>query len=105
MIQISLYHLIQATLLEIYRVGNVIPFAIPHCVTQPVVLDGYKLPVGTRILANIYGAHMDPKDWRNPELFDPSRFIDETGKVKIAQAYMPFSVGKKTNNNYKEIPF
>lgn len=85
----------KAALLEVYRIGNVIPLAIPHRVTQPVVIDGYELPTGTRLLPNIYSAHMDPEEWINPEEFDPTRFLDEKGQVKIPQAFMPFSVGKR----------
>ncbi|XP_038071646.1 cytochrome P450 2U1-like [Patiria miniata] len=86
----------QATLQEINRRCNVIPCAIPHVTTEDVEMNGFILPKGTTVTANLYSAHMDPVYWREPERFDPTRFLDETGTlIKGNDSYMPFSLGPR----------
>lgn len=38
---------------------------------------------------------MDPKLWDEPNKFNPSRFIDETGKIIRPEFFMPFGVGRR----------
>ena len=56
-------------------------------------LGGYLIPKNTQILSNLYGIHMDPANWDNPEHFDPTRFLKD-GKLHKSDNFMPFSVGK-----------
>ncbi|XP_022090540.1 cytochrome P450 2U1-like [Acanthaster planci] len=86
----------QATLQEINRRCNVIPCAIPHVTTEDVEMNGFILPKGTTVTANLYSAHMDPECWREPERFEPARFLDETGQlIRGHDSYMPFSLGPR----------
>ena len=39
--------------------------------------------------------HYSEKYWSHPELFDPSRFIDESGQFVPSEKVMPFCVGKR----------
>lgn len=43
----------------------------------------------------LFAVHMDEKSWPNPEVFDPTRFIDENGKFYTPQNFIPFQVGKR----------
>ena len=36
---------------------------------------------------------MDPKVWKEPELFQPERFLNELGEVTGRERIMPFSIG------------
>lgn len=38
---------------------------------------------------------MDPNLWEEPKKFNPSRFIDENGKIKRPEFFMPFGVGRR----------
>ena len=40
---------------------------------------------------------MNPKDWPEPEVYRPERFIDEEGKVFGKDRIIPFSIGKQSN--------
>jgi 26-hydroxylase len=38
---------------------------------------------------------MDPNLWDEPKKFNPSRFIDENGKIRRPEYFMPFGVGRR----------
>ncbi|XP_017776426.1 PREDICTED: cytochrome P450 9e2-like isoform X2 [Nicrophorus vespilloides] len=55
-----------------------------------------KFNVGDSVLFPIYGIHMDPKNFENPDKFDPERFNEEN-KCKIKPySFMPFGVGPRS---------
>ncbi|CAG8438857.1 6680_t:CDS:2 [Diversispora eburnea] len=61
---------------------------------KPVVIDNYKLPANQQFIINVPAIHMDPKNWNNPEEFDPSRFLSSDGDSK--NTLMMFGVGSRT---------
>ncbi|MDF1863684.1 MAG: cytochrome P450 [Saprospiraceae bacterium] len=56
---------------------------------------GYKIPRKSIIYISIYAVHRNPKLWKNPEEFNPSRFDPEQVKVRPRLAYMPFGAGPR----------
>lgn len=50
-------------------------------------------PQDTMLVGLYRGMMMDTKLWKNPEEFDPDRFICD-GKVKIPDVFFPFGLGK-----------
>ncbi|XP_077990972.1 cytochrome P450 2C20-like [Glandiceps talaboti] len=83
----------QATVLEILRAVAPSPLAIPHSATEDVSLRGYDIPKGTVVFANLWSSLNDPKYWKNPQVFDPTRFIGENGEMLKNRAFIPFSLG------------
>lgn len=61
---------------------------------EDITLGGYDIPKGTIIQFMIEAAHKDPKYWKDPNEFNPSRWLDEEGKLKQNEAFLPFSLGK-----------
>lgn len=51
---------------------------------------------GTIAFTSLYGAHKDQQVWSQPELFQPQRFLDETGKFspKLDKT-LAFGAGKR----------
>ncbi|KAI7815702.1 cytochrome p450 [Rhyzopertha dominica] len=49
---------------------------------------------GTPLLISVYGLHRDPSYFPNPEVFDPSRFDDNSQIVPYS--YIPFGEGPRT---------
>ena len=62
-----------------------------------LITGGYDIPKGTTVLINHWALHHDPKYWKDPEMFDPYRFLDESGKMKPAKpdSWLPFSAGRR----------
>ncbi|CAA7259346.1 unnamed protein product [Cyclocybe aegerita] len=66
---------IVALIKEISRWAPVAPLAIPHRVMQDDVYDGYFIPKGTKIIANIWAMTRDETLYPDPETFDPTRHL------------------------------
>jgi len=49
-----------------------------------------------QVITNLYGAHMDPDDWQQPQQFRPERFLDESGNVIDRDKVIAFSLGTLT---------
>ncbi|XP_040069887.1 cytochrome P450 2H2 [Ixodes scapularis] len=82
---------------EMHRWKPVAPVGIPRGAEEDTEIEGYFIPKGTVVIANLWAVHMDPNLWKNPEEFDPTRFLDESGtKVLPKPDYlMAFSAGKR----------
>jgi cytochrome P450 len=69
-------------------------------VTEELVLDGYSIPAGAVVLASQYAMHRDPRWWRDPETFDPTRWLvdgrfDEDAPGQPRGAWFPFGAGTR----------
>ncbi|KAE8751809.1 Cytochrome P450 CYP4, partial [Frankliniella occidentalis] len=64
-------------------------------VHRDTTLASYRLPAGTTLLLNVFGAHRDPLHWPDPLLFDPDRFLPERVRGRHPCAYVPFSSGAR----------
>ncbi|KAJ8981725.1 hypothetical protein NQ317_003790, partial [Molorchus minor] len=62
-------------------------------VTKDVKYKGNIIPAGTDIFIFIYGVLHDPKNFPDPEKFDPLRFRNSTSPA--AYSYLPFSAGPR----------
>merc|ERR1719228_909536 len=73
-----------------------IVYTTPHATTEEVQFQGYTLPAGTSVYANVSWIMNDPEYWHNPSEFNPLRFIDEkTGEFRKDERCIPFLVGKR----------
>ncbi|MGH7897110.1 MAG: cytochrome P450, partial [Candidatus Binatia bacterium] len=57
-------------------------------------LDGQRIREGATIIFPVYSIHRDPRWWRNPETFDPERFLAEDVQ-RPRGAYLPFGAGRR----------
>uniref|UniRef100_A0A673NPG0 Cytochrome P450 family 17 subfamily A member 1 n=1 Tax=Sinocyclocheilus rhinocerous TaxID=307959 RepID=A0A673NPG0_9TELE len=74
---------LEATIREVLRIRPVSPLLIPHVVLKDTSVGEYTVQKGTR------------KEWKNPELFDPGRFLNEEGDGLCcpSASYLPFGAG------------
>ncbi|KAJ7132207.1 cytochrome P450 [Mycena epipterygia] len=71
---------ITALALEVLRWHSVTPTGVPHRVTEDNVHEGWFLPEGSLVIANIWKMAHDPRVYSNPMAFEPERFIAKDGK-------------------------
>jgi cytochrome P450 len=67
---------LRACLLELMRLRPVAPTGLPHVLERDDEFDGYIIPKGTTLLANVWALSHRPEDFNDPEKFIPERFID-----------------------------
>lgn len=60
---------------------------------EPVELQGYSIPEDALIMLSQWATHRDPRQFENPETFDPDRWIDPDHDPF---AYFPFGAGKRS---------
>jgi pentalenene oxygenase len=63
--------------------------------TQPVTLGAQALPAGASVLFSPYALHRDPTIYRDPEVFDPDRWLPERAAEIPRPAFIPFSAGTR----------
>ncbi|XP_060079129.1 cytochrome P450 2J6-like [Ylistrum balloti] len=86
----------EAVITEALRCGNVLPLSLPHTVSKDTVVDGYTIPKGVFVIPNVGSVLNDPREFENPEMFDPERFIDTDGNLRgHEKVALTFSLGKR----------
>lgn len=87
---------IEALLSEIQRCGNIAPFSVKHAVSEDIEIEGYLYTKNSTIIPNLSAILNDPKNFEDPESFNPDRFLcKETGKFVPHPALIVFGVGKR----------
>ncbi|KAH7338348.1 cytochrome P450 [Rhizoctonia solani] len=60
---------------EVMRMFPPAPLGLSHLSTEDIEFQGYRIPKGTTINANIWAILRDPKHFSSPHTFNPSRFM------------------------------
>uniref|UniRef100_A0A8D0HNY4 Cytochrome P450 family 2 subfamily AH member 13 n=1 Tax=Sphenodon punctatus TaxID=8508 RepID=A0A8D0HNY4_SPHPU len=88
-----------AVLHEIQRYADIVPMGVPHTVTRDIEFRGYTLPkvpaTDLNIIPLLCTSQFDPTQFKNPNSFDPTHFLDENGRFRKNDALMAFSAGKR----------
>ncbi|KAM4042288.1 cytochrome P450 2C14-like [Anomaloglossus baeobatrachus] len=81
---------------EIQRFGDIVPNNLPHATTEDVTLKGYFIPKGTMIFPIIHSILRDKAYFEKPGEFYPEHFLDSKGNFKKNEAFVPFSIGRRS---------
>ena len=66
---------------------------VARTVKEDTTIGGYFFPKGTMVLAMIHTIHRNPKHWKDPDAFNPDRFIED--KERDSFLLLPFSKGSR----------
>ncbi|KAK0480125.1 cytochrome P450 [Armillaria novae-zelandiae] len=84
-----------AILLEALRWNPVVPMGVAHRSMKADVYRGYYIPAGVTVVPNAWAILHNEKDYPNPLVFDPDRFMPEDGKVLQANPMAAFGFGRR----------
>ena len=82
---------LEAFITETQRLGNILPFSVPHLanrdfyLTSPKTKKDFFIPKDTQVFTSISSILMDPKTFPNPDIFDPTRFLENGSFVPVNQ--------------------
>ncbi|KAK2665422.1 hypothetical protein Ddye_003996 [Dipteronia dyeriana] len=81
---------------ETLRLRPALPLVVPRECRESCKINGYDIPVGTRIIVNAWAMGRDPNYWTEPELFYPERFLGSSIDYKGANfEFIPFGSGRR----------
>lgn len=85
----------EAVILESLRLGNIVPFSLPHLVSDDISIKGYTLPKGSVIFPVLDSVAHDEELFPDNNEFNPERFLDTNGKVCGQEKLLTFSLGRR----------
>ncbi|KAF8645514.1 hypothetical protein AX16_007798 [Volvariella volvacea WC 439] len=68
---------VSALIKEVLRWGPVGPLGLQHRVMEDDIYEGYHIPAGSTIIANIWAITHDSEIYPDPHVFDPTRHLGE----------------------------
>ena len=81
---------------ETLRLHPPVPLLVPRECREETNINGYTIPLKTRVMVNVYAMGRDPKYWEDAESFIPERFarssVDFLGNNF---EYLPFGAGRR----------
>ncbi|XP_015056279.1 premnaspirodiene oxygenase-like [Solanum pennellii] len=81
---------------ETLRLHPPVPLLVPRECREETNINGYTIPLKTRVMVNVYAMGRDPKYWEDAESFIPERFegssVDFMGNNF---EYLPFGAGRR----------
>ncbi|XP_057799347.1 ferruginol synthase-like [Salvia miltiorrhiza] len=88
---------LQAVIKETLRYHPPGPLLLPRRSEADQEVNGYMIPKGAQILFNVWAMGRDPSIWRNPESFEPERFLEEKKVDFRGQHFelIPFGAGRR----------
>ncbi|KAE9595376.1 hypothetical protein Lal_00031344 [Lupinus albus] len=81
---------------ETLRLHPAAPLLLPRECGQECEINGYHIPVKSKVIINAWAIGRDPSYWIDPEKFYPERFIDSSIDYKGSNfKYIPFGARRR----------
>ncbi|XP_028799812.1 cytochrome P450 71D10-like [Neltuma alba] len=87
-----------AVIKETLRLHPPVPLLVPRENSENCVINGYQIPSKTKIIINAWAIGRDPKNWNEPERFEPKRFLSTSTDYNFKGLnfdYIPFGAGRR----------
>ncbi|TFY66046.1 hypothetical protein EVG20_g5047 [Dentipellis fragilis] len=86
---------VEAVYREALRWHPVLPLSVVRAAFEDDVYDGYFIPKGTSLVANVWAMTRDPDEYPDPESFKPERFIKPDGMLNSDDMRYVFGFGRR----------
>ncbi|CAE6429580.1 unnamed protein product [Rhizoctonia solani] len=83
----------EAFVQEVTRMFPPVPLGLPHFTTEDIQFQGYHIPKGSTLNANIWAILRDPNHFSSPHTFNPSRFLGS--KPELDPRRVIFGFGRR----------
>ncbi|PHT43204.1 Cytochrome 71D7 [Capsicum baccatum] len=81
---------------ETLRLHPPTPLLVPRESREETQIDGFTIPLKSKVLVNVWAIGRDPESWENPECFIPERF--ENNSIEFTGnhfQFLPFGAGRR----------
>ncbi|KAF5317476.1 hypothetical protein D9758_018784 [Tetrapyrgos nigripes] len=86
---------IEAILRELMRWHPAGPMGIPHDTSEDIIYNGYFIPKGTSVHANIWAMTHDESTFEKPDDFIPERHLREDSKFDDINSILAYGFGRR----------
>ncbi|KAI9116414.1 hypothetical protein K1719_012581 [Acacia pycnantha] len=89
---------LSAVIKETLRLHPPAALLLPRQNNKSCEINGYMIPPKTKIIINAWAIGRDPKNWNDPEMFEPKRFLDTMIDYNFKGSnfeYIPFGAGRR----------
>ncbi|KAJ9153908.1 hypothetical protein P3X46_027296 [Hevea brasiliensis] len=81
---------------ETLRLHPPVPLLIPRESREQCEINGYQIPIKSKLIVNAWAIGRDPNYWTEADRFNPERFSDSTVDYKGANMeFIPFGAGRR----------
>ncbi|CAI9087632.1 OLC1v1021751C1 [Oldenlandia corymbosa var. corymbosa] len=81
---------------ETLRLYPPVPLLLPRECREKCEIEGYEIPIGTKIIVNAWTINRDPEFWKDAETFEPERFLNNGIDIIGPNfEYIPFGAGRR----------
>ncbi|KAL5802243.1 hypothetical protein ACOSQ4_030548 [Xanthoceras sorbifolium] len=81
---------------EAFRLHPAGPLLLPRECRESCKIEGYDIPVGSKVIVNAWAIGRNPNYWMEPESFYPERFLGSSINYKGASfELIPFGAGRR----------
>ncbi|XP_058765357.1 flavonoid 3'-monooxygenase-like [Vicia villosa] len=91
---------LHAVIKETFRLHPSTPLSLPRIASESCEIFGYHIPKGATVLVNVWAIARDPKQWVDPLVFNPERFLPGGDKCDVDIKgndfeVIPFGAGRR----------
>ncbi|KAL6177542.1 hypothetical protein ACLB2K_049068 [Fragaria x ananassa] len=90
-------HYLKAVIKETFRLHPPVPLLLPRLSTREVKINGYNIKANTQVIVNAWHIGRDPNTYKNPEEFEPERFLTQNDIDYRGNDFqlIPFGAGRR----------